>query len=214
VSSLIPHNIEELVTEYKRIWPLMPRLHAAASKLAEKDAIKACGKKLGLYSKHGTKPGLVFEHEYEAETFQDYLNYMYRPRGFSLVRLLCNRKRYPEDSDEQQLLEQMVKARFSLFWIRELHPAGGFVALDVVTGEDFFILDQSLPQQDVVGLLSAFRIFPFRGVWMHTGANMSFGCIEDPEGLHPLNRHLDDKEEDILNRENFFRWRELMRDQA
>lgn len=214
MSTLLPENIEELVAEYKRLWPIMPRLHAEASKLADKNAIKTCGKRLHLLGNtQGGKRTLVFEHEYETELFQDYVNYMYQPRGISLVRQLRNRKRYPEDSDEQQLLERMVKARFSLFWIRELHPAGGFVALDVITGEEFFILDQSLPQQDVVGLLSAFRIFPFRGVWMHTGANMSFGCIEDPEGLHPLNRHLDDKEEDILNRENFFRWRDLIRDQ-
>ncbi|MGE4559360.1 MAG: hypothetical protein AB7E77_04115, partial [Desulfobulbus sp.] len=205
--TLIPENIEELVTEYKRIWPLMPKLHASIARLADKNAIKACAKRLRLLSKKDGKSVFSFETEYEAELFQDYLIYMYRPRGFSLVRQMRNRRRYPEGSDEQSLLEGMHQARFSLFWVKELHPAGGMVVLDVITGKELFVLDQSLPHQEVTGLLAAFRIFPFREVWMHTGASMAFGIISQPEGLQPMERRLTDKEEQELNEENFFRWR-------
>lgn len=214
MSSLIPHTIEELVTEYKRIWPLMPRLHAEASKLADKNAIKTCGKRLHLLG--NTQEGkrtLVFEHEEETDFFQDYVSYMYQPRGMSLVRQLRNRKRYPEDSDEQQLLERMVKARFSLFWVRELHPVGGVVALDVITGGEFF-LDQTLPQQEVVGVLIALRMFPFGNVWMHTGAGLPLGHIDEASGFQPLNRQMSIKEEEQLNRDTFLRWRQETRDQA
>ena len=140
--------------------------------------------------------------------------YMYRPRGFSLVKQMRNRKPYPEGSDEQRLLEAMHQARFSLFWIKELHQSGGMVVLDVITGEELFVMDQSLPQQEVVGLVAAFRVFPFRDVWMHTGASMAFGIIRDPKDLAPLGRHLDEKEEQKLNEENFLRWRAFVRDQS
>lgn len=213
MSALIPENIEELVAEYKRIWPLMPRLHAEIAKLADKNAIKTCAKRLGLYSTQGGRPGLFFAHDYEAELFQDYLIYAYKPRGFSLVRQMYNRKRYADGSDEQQLLARMVQARYSTFWVEELDPAGGMIALDVITGKKFFILDQSLPHQDVKGLLAAFRIFPFHGAWMHSGANTSFGIIHDPGALQPAHRTLDEKEELLLNEGNFHRWRNLMRDQ-
>lgn len=214
MSALVPKNIEELASEYNRLWPLMPKLHRNITKMAEKDAIKACAKRLGIATKNGQKLGITFENEYETELFQDYLIYMYRPRGFSLVRKMRNRKPYPEGSDEQLLLEGMQQARFSLFWVKELHASGGMVVLDVITGEELFVLDQSLPQQEVVGLLAAFRIFPFRDVYMHTGASMAFGIISDPEGLKPLNRKLSDKEEQELNEENFSRWRNFLRNQA
>jgi len=211
--SVLPGNIEALAAEYKRLWPLMPGLHSNIAKLtAGKDAIKACAKRLRMLSKQGGRIGIIFDHEQEAEIFQDYLIYMYRPNGLSLVRQMLNRKRYPQGSDEQMLLEGMVQARFSLFWIKQTYPVGGFVALDVIRGEEFFILDQSLPQQDAVGILSAFRIFPFRSVWMHTGATMPFGTIDDPAGLHPLGRILNDKEERELNEDNISRWRKLLRE--
>lgn len=212
MTALIPENIEELAAEYKRLWPLMPKLHTTIAKLADKHAIKACAKRLRMYTRKGTKLGITFESEYETELFQDYLLYMYRPRGFTLVRQMRNRKPYPTGSDEQVLLEGMNQARFSVFWVKELHPAGGMVVLDVITGDELFVLDQSLPQQEVVGLLAAFRIFPFGDVWMHTGASMAFGIISEPEGLKPLGRRLDEKEEQELNEENFFRWRSLVQD--
>nr|WP_321466388.1 hypothetical protein [uncultured Desulfobulbus sp.] len=214
MSALVPKNIEELAAEYNRLWQLMPKLHRSIAKMADKDTLKACAKRLGIYTKNGRKLGMSFENEYETELFQDYMIYMYRPRGFSLVRKMRNRNPYPEGSDEQMLLEGMHQARFSLFWVKELHPTGGMVVLDVITGEELFVLDQSLPQQEVVGLLAAFRIFPFRDVWMHTGASMAFGIISDPQGLKPLQRRLNEKEEQELNEENFSRWRAFVRSQG
>ncbi len=214
MSALIPENIEELVAEYQRIWPLMPRLHAEASKLADKNAIKACGKRLHLLSNApGGKRTLVFEDEKETDFFQDYVNYMYQPRGMSLVRQLRNRKCHAAGSDEQNMLELMVHARFSLFWVRELVPVGGVVAVDVVTGEKLFILDQTLPQQEVTGLLIALRVFPFKKVWMHTGAGLPLGHIDDAAGFQPLNCHMSIKEEEQLNRDTFLRWQHEGRDQ-
>lgn len=215
MSALIPENIEELVAEYKRIWPIMPRLHAEASRLADKNAIKTCGKRLHLLDNtQGGKRTLVLEHEEETDFFQDYVNYMYQPRGFSLVRQLRNRKRYAEGSDEHNMLELMIQARFSLFWIREVFPVGGVVAVDVVTAEKLFILDQTLPQQDVTGLLIALRVFPFRNVWMHTGAGLPLGHIDDAAGFQPLNCQMSLKEEEQLNRDTFLRWQQECRDQG
>jgi hypothetical protein len=211
-TSIVPENVEELAAEYKRLWPLMPSLHANIARLASKDAIKTCAKRLGMLSRQGGRQSIVFDHELEAEIFQDYLIYMYRPRGFSLVQQMHNRKRYQSGSDEQMLLEGMVQARFSAFWIKEVVPAGGFVALDVIRGEYFFILDQAVARQNVEGMFSAFRIFPFRGAWMHTGTNMTFGTIEAGAGLQPVGRILNEQEERELNEENIRRWRILLRE--
>jgi len=213
VPAHIPENLEEIVTEYNRLWQLMPKLHRNIARMADKTAMKACAKRLGVTTKSGKKLGMSFETEYETDLFQDYLIYMYRPRGFSLARKMRNRKPYPEGSDEQKLLENMQQARFSLFWVKELIEDSGMVVLDVITGEELFVLDQTLPQQDVTGLLAAFRIFPFGDVWMHTGASMAFGMIKDPKDLKPTNRRLSEKEEQLFNEENFARWRAFIRSQ-
>ncbi|MBM9537064.1 hypothetical protein JWG43_08280 [Desulfobulbus alkaliphilus] len=208
----LPEDLEALVAEYKRVMPLMPVLHGAISKLAGKDAIKACGKRLRMISSQGGRPGIQFGHELEMEVFQDYLLYMYRPRGISLVRQMFNRKRFPAESDEQRLLAGMVQARFSLFWIRELIPAGGFLALDIISGKDFFILDMALPQVEATGLLAGLRILPFGHAWMHTGVSLTLGSIADPCGMQTEDRVLTEKEERAFNEEIFFRWRSLLRE--
>jgi hypothetical protein len=202
-----PESIEELSDQYKRLRPLMPDLHARIGKLATKESVKACAKRLGMLTRQGGKMGIHFDHEAEMDVFQDYLLYMHRPRGISLVRQMLNRKPYPQGSDEQILLEGMAQARFSLFWVRELHPAGGFTALDVITGEEVFIFDHALPEQDTVGLLVGLRLFPLYTGWMHTGASMVLGQIDEASGMQPLRCVLNEKEERDLNEENIRRWR-------
>lgn len=211
---ILPSNLDHLVAEYQRLWLLMPVLHSRIAKLAGKEAIRACAKRLHMFSKHAKTIGVHFEYEEEMDVFQDYLLYMYRPHGFNLVRQLFNRNLYAQGSDERRLLEGMVQARFSIFWVKDLHPSGGLIVFDVITGEDFFLLNQARSQQDVRGLLATFRIFPFHDVWMHTGANMTFGRIEDASELQAMGRYLTDQEERELNEANIHRWRALLREDA
>ena len=212
-SIVLPENIDQLVAKYQQCGPLIAMLHGRMAAKAGKEAIKTCAKRLGMLSRHGNKLGVHFAHELEAEVFQDYLIYMHRPRGFSLVRQLHNQKIFPAGSPEQELLAGMVQARFSVFWIRSVHSGAGCEVLDIISGDQLFLLDQSLPQHDSVGLLAAFRIFPFDTAWAHTGANMVLGKIEDAAGLQPMGRKLTEQEERELNEENVRRWRALLFEQ-
>ena len=211
---IIPENLQTRMAAYKRLWPLMPVLHAEIFKLASPADVKVCGRKLRMLDKKGAKAGLHFEHPLEMDMFQDYLLYMYRPRGFSLVRKMMNRKRYPPDSDEQQLLAAMVQARFSVFWIREMHQGGGLTVLDMTTGNAYFIFDQSLPNQDLTGTLIGMRIFPFLEAWVHTGACIPVGEINDPAEFRPLNTALNELQERALNEQTLFRWRDVIKERV
>ena len=190
----------------------MPALHLNIGKLAGKEVIRACAKRLRMLAKQDGKQIVKFEHELEMDAFQDYLIYMHRPRGLSLARQMLNRNRYPQGSDERRLLAEMVQARFSIFWIKELIPAGGFIALDIISGKEFFILDPSLPQQDIAGILAGIRIFPHQNVWMHTGATLALGQIENPTGLQPLGKHLEEQQERALNEDAISRWRGILKE--
>jgi hypothetical protein len=208
--SRIPEDIEVMATEYKRLVPLMPALHMTIGKLAGTDAIGACAKRLQMMARQDGKKVINFTHELELDVFQDYLIYMHRPRGISFVQQMRNRKRYPQGSDEQRLLEGMVQARFSVFWIKEVVEEAGFIALDIMGGEECMILDQSIPPQDAVGLVSGFRIFPWANVWMHSGVNLPLGTIENADGLQPVGKLLNEKEEQALNEDTIARWRAII----
>ena len=72
-------------------------------------------------------------------------------------------------------------------------------------------MDLTLPKQDVVGLMIGFRIFPFDGYWMHTGANLTLGKVRDAQTIKPLG-NLSVKEEQSLNDEVIFEWRSMVSD--
>lgn len=210
-SSSNPQNLASIVAEYQRLWPLMPALHQSIGKLADQAAIRACAKRLGMLAKQDGKQTVTFDHELEIDVFQDYLIYMHRPRGLSLAQQMLNRNRYPQGSDQKRLLAEMAQARFSIFWIKELVPAGGFIALDIISGQDFFVLDPMQSPQDITGTLAGVRIFPHQNVWMHTGATLSLGRIEDPAGLQTLGKSMNARQERELNEEAIGRWRGILR---
>lgn len=207
---MIPENIEIIVDEYKRLRPLLTQLHTEIGGLAKKDAMFACAKRLRMLSRQGGKKTVVFEHELEMDAFKDYLIYMHRPRGINLVQQMLNRNRYPRESTERQLLEGMVQARFSLFMVKSLVPPGGFVAVDTTSGEEFFILDLSLPTQNGVGFLIGCRIFPYRDVWMHSGAVIPIGEVPDVAAFQEAMTEMGTQEltERELNESSIFSWRE------
>ena len=207
---IAPEDLTATVAEYKRLWPLLPTLHATIAKTASQEDTKICARRLQMLGKKGSKHGISFTHPVEMDLFQDYLIYMYRPRGFSLTRKLYNRKKYSPESDEQQLLHLMARARFSVFWIKEVNAEGAMTAVDITGGESFCILDQTLPNHDATNILTGLRIFPFRGMWMHTGASIPVGEITDPADFRPLGVTLDERGERALNEETIQRWRSIV----
>lgn len=209
-TTLIPKDLETTVAEYKRLRPLMTQLHSEIGRLVRKDATFACAKRLQMLSKQGGKKVILFEDEFEMDILQDYQIYMHRPRGINAVQQMLNRNRYPQGSDERRLLEGMAQARFSIFLVKEIVQPAGFIGLDIYTGGEFFILDLTLPQQNVVGLLIGFRIFPYESVWMHTGANLTLGQTHDVAGFEPNGTQMNERQERTLNEEAIFRWRDFV----
>jgi len=67
-----------------------------------------------------------------------------------------------------------------------------------------------LPKQDVVGLMIGFRIFPFDGHWMHTGANLTLGKVRDAQSIRPLGALKSVKDEQNLNDDVIFEWRQMV----
>jgi hypothetical protein len=206
----IPTDLDATVEQYKRLRPILKQLHTEISRLVRKDDIFACAKRLRMLGKQNGKKVIHFEHEFEMDIFTDYQIYMHRPNGINAAQQMQNRNRYPAGSDERRLLDGMVEARFSVFMVKEIVRDAGFIGFDLYTGEEFFIMDLTLPKQDVAGLMIGFRIFPFGGYWMHTGANLTLGKMRDTQSIKPLGALTSVKEEQNLNDEVIFEWRQMV----
>ena len=210
-TATIPTDLDVTIEEYKRLRPIMTKLHTEISRLVRNDDLFACAKRLRMLGKQDGKKVIHFEHDFEMDIFTDYQIYMHRPNGINTAQQMLNRNRYPTGSDERRLLAGMVKARFSVFVVKEIVKDAGFIGFDLYSGEEFFIMDLTLPKQDVVGLMIGFRIFPFDGYWMHTGANLTLGKVRDAQTIKPLG-NLSVKEEQSLNDEVIFEWRSMVSD--
>ena len=210
-TATIPTDLDVTIEEYKRLRPIMTKLHTEISRLVRNDDLFACAKRLRMLGKQDGKKVIHFEHDFEMDIFTDYKIYMHRPNGINTAQQMLNRNRYPTGSDERRLLAGMVKARFSVFVVKEIVKDAGFIGFDLYSGEEFFIMDLTLPKQDVVGLMIGFRIFPFDGYWMHTGANLTLGKVRDAQTIKPLG-NLSVKEEQSLNDEVIFEWRSMISD--
>lgn len=210
-TATIPADLDVTIEEYKRLRPILTKLHTEISRLVRKDDIFACAKRLRMLGRQNGKKVIHFEHDFEMDIFTDYQIYMHRPNGINAAQEMLNRNRYPDGSDERRMLDGMVTARFSVFMVKEIVKDAGFIGFDLYTGEEFFIMDLTLPKQDVVGLMIGFRIFPFDGYWMHTGANLTLGKVRDAQTIKSLGK-LSVKEEQNLNDEVIFEWRSMVSD--
>lgn len=208
-SSVIPADYEALFADYSPVFQQMKRLHSEIRELARKDFFDSGAKRLRMLRKQGSSKTLVLQNEFEMGIFQDYLIYMHRPRGVSLVQQMLNSNRYGEGTPERPLLEGMAQARFSVFMVKELVPPGGFVALDTVTGGTFFILDRSICRQNALRILMGLRIFPYKGGWLHTGAAIPLVQADDNTESGHFLPMLSQKDERDLNEQIFFLWRGL-----
>jgi hypothetical protein len=131
----IPADLDATVEEYKRLRPIMTNLHTEISRLVRKDDLFACAKRLRMLGRQGGKKVIFFEHDFETDIFSDYQIYMHRPNGINAAQQMLNWNRYPAGSDERRLLDGMVKARFSVFMVKEIVRDAGFIGFDLYTGE-------------------------------------------------------------------------------
>ncbi len=208
-SYTIPENIDELVKQYRETRPVLKQLHADLITLIRRDNILSCAKRLKMLVKREGKNVISFDHAHESDLFSDYLLYSFRPNGINAAQQMLNAKRHPKESIEHLFLEGMAKARFSLFIYKEIIGDYGFIGIDIQDGKEFFIMDLTLPHENIVGVMSGFRIFPFRGYWMHTGANVTLGECPDLAHFKPAGIVNNQNEERDMNEAIIFKWREL-----
>jgi hypothetical protein len=207
----IPNNLDATLEEHKRLRPLLAYLHAEILQtLLQKEDALICAKRLGMIHTQQGVNTVRIGHPLEAALLSDYQIYMHRPQGINAVQRQLLRNRYPKESDEYRMLEAMTQARFSVFVIKSVVPDTGFTCIDLYSGQELFIMDPTLAQQDSVGLMTGLRIFPFDDFRMYTGVNIPMGMAANIEEIKPLGALQTVKEEQELNDSVIIKWREMI----
>ena len=137
------------------------------SRSAGKEALATAGRRLGILR----KGVFVFDNEQEMAVLSDACLYAVRDAaGENSVQRTARSGRYAAGSPEQEVLDAMSRARFSLFTLGDSAPGVWIEATDVFTGASCRIVDRGLSITPCP--MFATRLVDYPEFSMTTGAGM------------------------------------------
>ena len=171
--------------KYKQLRMIQRDIHGALFKRLTKQAVKRCAQKLGFWK----KGSLVFESNPGVDIFSDYCLYDDRPGGKNVIEryLAISESELNDKPMEKEILEAMVKARYSIYRIVHVYPGKGIDVQDLLRrGDIFFVYDLAMSQSGRVNYLLAGRVVCPQDICMFTGAAMPL----DADFFLDIDRHL------------------------
>jgi hypothetical protein len=130
--------------------------------------LKECAKKLGLW-KHG---GIDVGRDGEVDVFFDYCIHKFRINNASIVQRHLLTSPPDADSIEFSILQTMLKSYYTIYTVTGVVEGKGIAVLDLLYQRDMFIIDISMSNTAMVGLVFAGNIVPFDQFYITTGANL------------------------------------------
>jgi hypothetical protein len=111
------------------------------------DVLQDWAKRLGL-----TKGKKVFlENEYEMTLAEGLATYQPRLGRSPPLDRYARAARFAPGSDEALVLETMRHARFSVWRVERRHETTGLILLDVISGEETWLVDETLERKPPLG---------------------------------------------------------------
>lgn len=156
---------EARIERYREYRKAGLKLSAKLAKLVPKPAVPECGKKLGI-TKAGT---LIINNDDEVAVLYDYCLHYYRRSGKNTIERFLEQMSPVPGTPDAELLKAMQKSRYSLFKIQDILAHQGAVLRDLVTGDTLNIIDITLSQTGVAGVIVAGRIWPLADFNMSAG---------------------------------------------
>ena len=143
-------------------------VHGKLLKLVPTAAMRDAALKLGMLRNNV----FVFDSELDMCVLQDVLNYTIRYGEQTLVQKYAVQSTPSWSVAERSLLQVSAKCRFCLVLIERLYPGLGVNFVDLLTGQQGFLIDVSISTTAVEGTLFASHITPVFGTdcWCTTGA--------------------------------------------
>lgn len=119
--------------------------------------IERAARQLGLWqrSKLTAEPGTA-----EFELAMDVTTMEPNPRGMRPFDRFLEKRAASLPEQERALAERMKDAWFSVFRVKEPHPAGGAIMIDLLHDDrEFWMMDRAMGRQTKPGTIVGFRMF-------------------------------------------------------
>lgn len=162
--SLSPTSTD--VERYKRLRAAGRRLNNGLIRTVPRRAMDAVARALGILH----QGVLVFDSEDVPAVLMDCCLHDWIDGGRNLIQRYAEEHAPPEGSDERDVLEGMLRARYAILKIGEAVPEAGVRAVDVLRCEELFVMDVGLSNSLGEGSGIATRVIPFGEWWMTGGA--------------------------------------------
>lgn len=168
----IPTPTEADVERYKRLRLAGRRLNQRLTATVPRRAMEDIGRALDIL-RNGT---LIFGSKHVTNVHMDCCLYDWMEGGRSLVRKFAEESPPPEGSDEREVIEAYLRARYSLLRVEECVPGAGVRATDILRDREIFLLDMGMSScPGIEGGAVASRIIPIGEFWMTSGAILPMG---------------------------------------
>lgn len=170
------------LADYSEIRDITKELYPKILKMISRQDLDMVCKQLGL-GRNGTI-GIDIESEQGFALLQDYLIYSYRPNKINMAELFLRINRDQLSAQQIDLLARMSQAKFGFARLSNANPElHTLAAKDILTNEEFVIVDVSTSQQITMTKLFIGHWINCDNFYIQTGAGMSVPSmiIAEPE---------------------------------
>lgn len=158
-------NKEEALQQYQQFRAVSRTVNERLLKKLPRGAIKACGKRLGVFKK-----GTLILGEEELPLFLDYSLYHYRTGGRNTIEAALADDLYPPGSEERAVLEVEKQTYPTLFRVELAEQGYGIHAYELLGERSIFLMDQGFSYSATPGLVMSANLIPLSDFYLTSGA--------------------------------------------
>ena len=166
---------------YTRLRKVSQTLNHKMMDTLPKDAIHTIGKRLGIMRKHT----LILDSEDELSVLMDCCLYDLIKGGKNAVQWYAEWHPPAVNTDEYEILQGCLAASYRLVMPKSRVEGAGIQVVDLLTGEELFIMDFGMSQSPL-NVAYGTRTIPLGEFWMTGGAGLPAGRLALEEAVQSL----------------------------
>jgi hypothetical protein len=156
----------EILDRYRKLRAISKAHNSGALKCTSRDALMEQARRLGMVRART----LLLNTEDEFTLVYDLVLYARQGDRKRPLDRYASSQRLSPDSDEARVLGAMLAARFALIRVERRHPKAGLIVTDLIRGNEFWLVDQSMEATAPVGFTMATRVYSPEDFHMAAGA--------------------------------------------
>jgi hypothetical protein len=166
IEPLARRSRAEIIDRYRKFRAISRTHNSGALKCLSSEAFLEQARRLGIVRGRT----LILDTEDELALVHDLALYGRQGGRKRPLDRYASSQRLSPDSDEARVLDAMLAARFVLIRAERRHPEAGLIVTDLLSDEEFWLVDEGLEASMPVGCKIATRVFSPEDFHMAAGA--------------------------------------------